>query len=414
MINTSENTFYKQMSQQTSNPATPSPIQNMSFSGAGLNDAILGGSYNQITIATFVITAVAGSPNKFSWVETGGSGSSASNVNMTGSAQTLADGVTITFPATTGHTAGNTWTIVAIPTAREFWNSAGLKQVIWTDGSVVTMTGAGGAIFNPASPGTIGATTPGIIHTTSAILHGSTSGTVTLNPPAIAGTQAYTLPTGYPGVSGYALTCTTGGVMSWAAVSANWASPDAAIGTGTPVAGTFTALTANVSFTFGTGADLVTGAAQGGGGGRITFFKQDGLTYADLSIGSWRTNSPSTSHMYAAQHLDFASAGHIRWCDDTNVFLGTQDTGIKRSAAGVVSITNASTGAGRLKIGTSAMEASAIADFESTTKGIALPRMTEVQRDAISSPAEGLIVYNLTSHKLNIRVAAAWEELTSA
>ena len=49
------------------------------------------------------------------------------------------------------------------------------------------------------------------------VLSGDTSGTVSLGAPAIAGTQAYTLPTGYPASSGYALVSTTGGTMSWAA-----------------------------------------------------------------------------------------------------------------------------------------------------------------------------------------------------
>jgi hypothetical protein len=53
------------------------------------------------------------------------------------------------------------------------------------------------------------------------ILSGDTSGTVSLGAPAIAGTQAYTLPTGYPATSGYALTSTTAGVMSWAASGGN-------------------------------------------------------------------------------------------------------------------------------------------------------------------------------------------------
>lgn len=53
------------------------------------------------------------------------------------------------------------------------------------------------------------------------ILSGDTSGTVALNAPAVAGTQAYTLPTGYPSTNGYALTSTTAGVMSWAASGGN-------------------------------------------------------------------------------------------------------------------------------------------------------------------------------------------------
>jgi hypothetical protein len=51
----------------------------------------------------------------------------------------------------------------------------------------------------------------------SLALLGSSSGSVTIAAPATAGTQSYTLPTGVPAANGYALTSTTGGVMSWAA-----------------------------------------------------------------------------------------------------------------------------------------------------------------------------------------------------
>ena len=52
----------------------------------------------------------------------------------------------------------------------------------------------------------------------SIVISGDTSGTVTLSAPTVAGTQAYTLPTAVPAANGYALTSTTGGTMSWAAV----------------------------------------------------------------------------------------------------------------------------------------------------------------------------------------------------
>lgn len=44
-------------------------------------------------------------------------------------------------------------------------------------------------------------------------------------------------------------------------------------------------------------------------------------------------------------------------------------------------------------IGTTSPDASAVLEVESTTKGFLPPRMTEVQMNAIVSPAEGLIVY---------------------
>ncbi len=69
---------------------------------------------------------------------------------------------------------------------------------------------------------------------------------------------------------------------------------------------------------------------------------------------------------------------------------------------------------GSVSIGaTSLSSASALLDVQSTSKGFLAPRMTTTQRDAISSPAEGLIIYNLTTHKLNVRTVSAWEAVTS-
>lgn len=50
----------------------------------------------------------------------------------------------------------------------------------------------------------------------------------------------------------------------------------------------------------------------------------------------------------------------------------------------------------------------------STTQGFLPPRMTGVQRDAISAPTAGLVIYNSTTNKLNVYTGAAWEAITSA
>lgn len=46
----------------------------------------------------------------------------------------------------------------------------------------------------------------------------------------------------------------------------------------------------------------------------------------------------------------------------------------------------------------------------------AIPKLTTTQRDALTGADlfEGLVIYNMTTHKLNVRVAAAWEAVTSA
>lgn len=46
--------------------------------------------------------------------------------------------------------------------------------------------------------------------------------------------------------------------------------------------------------------------------------------------------------------------------------------------------------------------ASAALDVSSTNKGLLIPRMTTTERNAISSPARGLMVYNLTDSCLNV------------
>jgi len=68
---------------------------------------------------------------------------------------------------------------------------------------------------------------------------------------------------------------------------------------------------------------------------------------------------------------------------------------------------------GRIGIGTSTPDNSALLDMTSTTKGFLPPRMTQAQISAISSPADGLIVYCITDGKFYAFVASAntWKEI---
>jgi len=69
---------------------------------------------------------------------------------------------------------------------------------------------------------------------------------------------------------------------------------------------------------------------------------------------------------------------------------------------------------GSVSIGaTTSINASAILQITSTTKGLLFPRMTTVQKNAISSPASGLVVYDTTLNKLCVYGAASWETITS-
>jgi hypothetical protein len=69
------------------------------------------------------------------------------------------------------------------------------------------------------------------------------------------------------------------------------------------------------------------------------------------------------------------------------------------------------TSAGNVGIGTAAPNAAARLDVTSTTSGFLPPRMTTTQRDAIGSPPNGLMLYNTTTDKLQVRAGGAWVDL---
>lgn len=69
---------------------------------------------------------------------------------------------------------------------------------------------------------------------------------------------------------------------------------------------------------------------------------------------------------------------------------------------------------GPLTVGTTSPSASAKLQVDSTTQGFLPPRMTTTQRDAISSPATGLVIYNTTDNVLQTYTGAAWATLGSS
>lgn len=78
--------------------------------GTGLSDLTMGGAYTPLVNHTYYIKiSTAAGTDKFQWKKD--TGSYSAEIAITTLAQTVADGVTVTFAASTGHVLGDIWTI---------------------------------------------------------------------------------------------------------------------------------------------------------------------------------------------------------------------------------------------------------------------------------------------------------------
>lgn len=137
-------------------------------------------------------------------------------------------------------------------------------------------------------------------------------------------------------------------------------------------------------------------------------------------IGFWTTNGSLTQIRAVA--VDSAFSTTIRAGINTTPapinslqVNGQTNTAGKNSLA-VHNLTGTSnslivTNDGKTAIGTATPDVSAKLDVSSTTGGVLLPRMTTTQRDAITTPADGLVIFNTTTAKFQGRASGAWVDL---
>jgi hypothetical protein len=67
----------------------------------------------------------------------------------------------------------------------------------------------------------------------------------------------------------------------------------------------------------------------------------------------------------------------------------------------------------QVSIGTQNTDPSAILELKSTTKGLLIPRVSLIQRDAIVSPWKGLLIYNTDKFCFNSYNGVVWDDLTT-
>jgi hypothetical protein len=120
------------------------------------------------------------------------------------------------------------------------------------------------------------------------------------------------------------------------------------------------------------------------------------------------------STTYSSGALGANSVGLLNQSSAGELIIGTIGTGK------IVFLTNGAAttnrrmtidNTGSVGIGNYSPAASSILDLTSTTQGLLTPRMTTSQRNAISSPAEGLIVYDTDLKATMIYTATIWGRL---
>jgi hypothetical protein len=92
-------------------------------------------------------------------------------------------------------------------------------------------------------------------------------------------------------------------------------------------------------------------------------------------------------------------------------------TWIELCGTPVSNLTGAITNTRNVSINTTGTppDPSSLLDISSTTKGLLIPRLTSLKRDSIKSPAQGLIIYNITTNRINVfNGSTAWLELVPA
>jgi hypothetical protein len=140
-----------------------------------------------------------------------------------------------------------------------------------------------------------------------------------------------------------------------------------------------------------------------------------------LNVASGGTSASTASIVSFNNITGFAATG-ATGTTSTNLVFSTSPTittPVINGFTGNTSVVNIGSGqffkatSGSIGLGTISPNASAILDAQSTTQGVRFPNMTTVEKNAIGTPAAGLVVFDTTLAKLCVYSGAAWQTITS-
>jgi hypothetical protein len=149
-------------------------------------------------------------------------------------------------------------------------------------------------------------------------------------------------------------------------------------------------------------------ANTGGGSNALNQFPQRLYLYGGGNqwahyLGTTQDSSGDTSLALFGLGAGGGYSGGIRFFTSNNSATPVLGMIVDRNQSVGIGLTNSSN---------LSVNASARLQIDSTTKGFLPPRMTTTERNAIASPAAGLMIYNTTTAKLNV-YTTAWEAITS-
>lgn len=141
-----------------------------------------------------------------------------------------------------------------------------------------------------------------------------------------------------------------------------------------------------------------------GAGAGVRFYNNAGIVAQIIAYSQLATSfGPASSFLF---HVVPGNARIIT--NSGAIDFATGSTGMANNKASIKNNGQFVVGSGDL-----AATTNALLDLQSTTMAFCPPRMTTTQRDAITSPSAGMMVYNTSTNKLNV-YTTAWEEITSA
>jgi hypothetical protein len=119
-----------------------------------------------------------------------------------------------------------------------------------------------------------------------------------------------------------------------------------------------------------------------------------------IRFDDWTSNSRGVIGVGNTTTALYPSAMYVQGTSGIALVLGTNNAERMRILS-----------TGQIGIGTNTPNASAALDISSTTRGFLPPRMTSAERDLISTPPDGLEIYNTTTSRPNVRSGEVWLEI---